>query len=231
MVVTSIILGILFLFYQVCSMSKFLLIHFIFFYQISLCQTFVEDVEKVENVVITYKVDSIGKRYDVKIDSNLTTYHNVGWQKGCLEHFMNGELKYPMRMLNKEWRAVYYFVNPKYKTSSLENKDIQRCKQFRKGEFKYVDPAYNQTRILRRRKRQIEKGGYKDQRQVYKIDWTDDNKYVLTTLKLPLHRDKEKIGNRIEVEIIEILEDNSYLYRSSSSHSEKLIFGVIKKML
>lgn len=211
-------------------MSKFFLASFILFYQISVCQTFVDDVEKVENVVITYKVDSIGKRYDVKIDSDLTTYHNVGWQKGCVEHFMNGELKYPMRMLNEEWRAVYYFVNPKYKTSSLENEDIQRCKQFKKGEFKYVDAAYNQTRILRRRKRQIEKEGYKDQRQVYKIDWVADNKYVLTTLKLPLHKDKEKIGNRIEVEIIEILDDNSYLYRSSSTYSDKLVFGVIKKV-
>ncbi|MEH6659870.1 hypothetical protein [Leeuwenhoekiella marinoflava] len=211
-------------------MTRCTLILMLLFYQVALCQTFVEDVEKVENVVITYKVDSIGKQYDIKIDSDLTTYHNVGWQKGCLEHFMNGKLKHPMRMLNEEWRAVYYFVNPKYKTSSLKREDIQRCKQFRKGEFKYVQAAYNRTRILRRRKRQIEKGGYKDQRQVYKIDWIDDNKYVLTTLKLPLDKDKEKIGNRIDVEIIEILEDNSYLYRSSSSDSDKLVFGVIKKV-
>lgn len=211
-------------------MIKYTLIFFLFFCQFSFCQTFVDDVEKVENVVITYKVDNIGKRYDVKIDSNLTTYHNVGWQKGCLEHFMNGELKYPMRMLNEEWRSVYYFVNPKYKTSSLRKEDLQKCRQFKKGEFKYMAAAYNQTRIVRRRKRQIEKSSYKDERQVYKIDWTDENKYVLTTLKLPLHKDKAKIGNVIDVEIIEILDDNSYLYRSSSSKSDKLIFGVIKKV-
>lgn len=192
--------------------------------------TFVEDVEKVESIVISYKVDSIGKRYDLKIDEELTSFKNESWQQGCLEHFKNGKLKYPLRMLNEEWRAVYYFVNPKYKTSSLNEVDRKKCNRFKRGEYKYVSAAYNQTRILRRRTRQIEKGGYKDQRQVYRINWTEDHKYVLTTLKLPLAKDKEKIGRRIEVEIIEILDDNSYLYRSTAENTDHIVLGVIKKV-
>lgn len=197
----------------------------------SYSQTFVDDVERVAEVVIDYCVDENGKRYDISINQEKTTYKNQAWQQGCLEHFKNGTLKYPMKMTEKCWQSVYYFVNSKYKTYELPKEDRVQCKTFHRGKFKYDEPVYSETVIKRRKNRQIEKGGLGG-RQVYKIKWTDDHTYQLETLKLPLAKDKHKEGNLIDVEIIEILNKNTYLYKAfiSNNDSEKMVYGLITKI-
>ncbi|MEP5254189.1 MAG: hypothetical protein ABJQ39_03940 [Winogradskyella arenosi] len=140
-------------------MKQFLILVFVIISSYSSSQTFVDDVERVAVVVIDYCVDTNGKRFDIKINQDKSTYKHEGWQQGCLEHFKNGTLIYPMKMTNTCWQSVYYFVNSKYKTYELPAEDRVKCKEFHRGKFKYENPAYSETIIKRRVKRQIEHGG------------------------------------------------------------------------
>lgn len=204
------------------------------FITVSFCsysQTFVEDVERVAIVVIDYCVDIDGKRYDIKINQEKSTYKDNDWQQGCFEHFKKGELVYPMKMTKKCWQSFYYFVNSKYKTYELPKEDQVNCKDFHRGIYKYENPAFNETLIKRRKRRQIEKGG-KGGKQVYKINWIDNHKYQLETVKMSLKKDKHKEGNLIDVEIIEILNNKTYLYKAYITDDIRtdIVFGLITKI-
>lgn len=199
---------------------------------ISVSQTFVDDVERVSIVVIDYCVDEKGERHNIKINNEKTTYLNEAWQQGCMNHFKNGTLRYPMKMVNECWQAVYYFVNTKYKTYELPQPERVKCNAFLLGEYKYESPAYSETKIIRRKRKQIEKGGLKGDRQVYKIKWLDDHIYELTAIKMPLEKDKHKEGNIVKVEIIELLNENTYLYKAIYTHIEdsNYVYGLITKV-
>lgn len=212
-------------------MKKLLFCIAIVSFSFSHAQIFVNDVDRVAIVVIDYCVDQDGNQYDFEINQEKSTYKNSSWQLGCLEHFKKGELFYPMKMTNECWQAVYYFVNEKYKTYELPKEDRKNCKVFHRGKFKYESPAYSETIIKRRKRNQIEKGG-KGGKQKYRIIWTDDHKYQLKTVSMSLEKDKHKIGNLINVEIIEIINEKTYLYKGyiTNDTSINIVFGLITKI-
>ncbi len=212
-------------------MKKYLFLVFIIISFCSYSQTFVKDVDKVAIVVIDYCVDENGKRYNIKINQEKSTYKHEGWRQGCINHFKEGKLIYPMKMTNECWQSVYYFVNSKYRTHQLPEGDRSKCKVFHRGKYKYESPAYSETIMKRRKKRQIEKGGFGG-RQVYKIKWVDDYRYELETIKMSLEKDKHKEGNLISVEIIEVLNDRTYLYKAQITNKEDtdIVFGLITKL-
>lgn len=194
-------------------------------------QTFVDDVNKTAIVVIDYCVDKNGKRNNITINQNKSTYKNEAWQEGCLAHFKKGVLNYPMKMTGNCWQSVYYFVNSKYKNYQLPKEDRAKCKTFHIGKFKYESPAFSETKIIRYKNRQVEIGGLGGE-QVYKIKWHQDYKYQLETVKMSLAKDEHKVGNLIEVEIIEIINDKTYLYKAqiSNNNSNDIVFGLISKL-
>lgn len=212
-------------------MKKLLILCYMMSAFTSYAQIFVENVDRVAIVVIDYCVDEHGQRYDIKINQEKSTYKDVSWQKGCLEHFKKGELIYPMKMIKQCWQSVYYFVNQKYKTYQLPEEDRQKCKTFHLGNFKYESPAYSETIIKRGKKIQIEKRGSGGP-QKYKIRWTADHKYQLESVKMSLEKDKHKEGGLIDVEIIEILNERTYLYRAEiiNDNSNNVVFGLITKI-
>jgi len=212
-------------------MKKLLFFGFIILSFCSYSQTFVDEVDRVAVVVIDYCVDNSGKRYDITINQEKSTYKNEGWQQGCQEHFKKAKLIYPKKMTDECWQSVYYFVNSKYKTDELPEEDRVKCKAFHRGKFIYENPAYSETIMIRRKKRQIEKGG-SGGTQKYKIKWTDDHKYQLETIKMSLIKDKHKEGNLIEVEIIEVINVKTYLYKAhiTNDNSTDIVFGLITKV-
>jgi len=84
-------------------MKRFLFFGFIIISFCSYSQTFVDDVDRVAVVVIDYCVDNNGKRYDITINQEKSTYKDKGWQQGCLEHFKKGKLIYPKKMTYECW--------------------------------------------------------------------------------------------------------------------------------
>ncbi|UOB17513.1 hypothetical protein [Abyssalbus ytuae] len=212
-------------------MKRLLFFGFIIISFCSYSQIFVDDVDRVAVVVIDYCVNKNGNRYDITVNQEKSTYKHDGWQQGCLEHFKKGKLIYPMKMTDECWQSVYYFVNSKYKTYELPQEDRIKCKAFHRGKFKYENPAYSETIMKRRKKNQIEKGGLGGT-QKYKIKWRDDHKYQLEAIKMSLKKDKHKEGNLIEVEIIEILNDKTYLYKAYITNDDNtdIVFGLITKI-
>ncbi len=213
-------------------MKKLLFAGFIFISFYSHSQIFVNDIDRVAVVVIDYCVDENGNRYNETINQEESNYKDEGWQLGCLNSFKKAKLIYPMKMINDCWNHVYYFVNEELKTKTLTKSEQEKCKVFQTGKYGYHNPAYINTKIIRRKKRQIEKSPDKDQRQVYKINWVDNHIYTLKTLKLPLEKDKHKIGGLIRVEIIDIIDENTYMYKSYRTDIEdkNIVFGLISKV-
>ncbi len=213
-------------------MKKLLFLLFAIYSLTSYSQIFVNDIDKVAVVVIDYCVDEKGNRYNERINQEKSTYKDKGWQLGCLKNFKNSKLMYPKKMTNDCWNHVYYFVNEDLKTKSLANKEQEQCKTFHKGTYKYHNPAYINTKIIRRKKRQIEKSPDKNQRQVYGINWVDNHIYTLKTLKLPLEKDKHKVGRLIRVEIIDIIDENTYIYKSfiTGIENPNVIYGLMSKV-
>lgn len=214
-------------------MKKLILLGFLLFSFCVKSQTFVKDIDRVAVVVIDYCVDKNGKRYNETINQEKTTYKDEGWKLGCLESFKKAQLVYPMKMTNDCWQHVYHFVNEELKTRSLPKNEQKKCKTFHKGKYKYHSPAYSNTKIIRRKNKQIEKSPDKDQRQVYKINWIDDHIYTLRSLKLPLEKDKHKIGKVVYVEIIEIIDEDTYVYKSyfkNDPNNKSITFGIISKL-
>jgi len=193
-------------------------------------QVFVDDIEKVAIVVIDYCVDENGKTYNESVSNEKSTYTNEDWRLGCLESFKKAGLRQPMKMANQCWQYVYTFINSEYKTKKLAEEDKIKCEIFRKGIYSYDSKAYNQTKIKRKKRKQVEVSPIKNQRLVYKIDWPEDNVYTLKTLKVTLEKDKDKVGDTIHVEIIEVLDDSSYMYRANFIGDTKYNYGVIHKI-
>ncbi|WP_342872377.1 hypothetical protein [Psychroserpens sp. AS72] len=193
-------------------------------------QTFVDDVDRVAFVVIDYCIDSSGNRYNITINEDKTTYLKKDWQEACITHFKDAELPQSMKMLDRCWQIVYYFVNSKYKTYSLPEEDREKCTIFHTGEYRYIDSVHYDFKIVRRKNKQIEKSLLVKNHQVYAIQWLDDHIYTLETLKVTLEKDKDRIGDLMEVEIIELLDGDSYLYRATIKEKETVFFGVIQKV-
>ena len=193
-------------------------------------QTFVDDVDKVEIVVIDYCVDANGERYEIKINTEKTTYLDEEWQLGSLEAFKNSEMNYPMKMINECWTAVYYFVNTVYKTAEIPEFNREKCKMFRAGIYKYENTVYSNTKIVRKEQRQFEDNKDKNELHVYEINWVDHHIYTLKGLVLPLEKDKHRLGDIILVEIVHILNENSYLYKAHYEESDNINYGIITKV-
>ncbi len=212
-------------------MKNILFLFFLIISIPSISQTFVDDVDRVAVVVIDYCVDEDGECYDIKINDEKSSYKNEGWRIGCLEHFKKGKLRFPLKMANACWQSVYHFVNSKYKNYELSEAERLKCKTFHQGQYKYENPAYSETIISRRKNLQIEKGGYGGT-QVYRIKWTDVHKYQLESIKMSLEKDKHKIGNIIVVEIIELLNEKTYLYKAHflNKEDDTPMFGIITKI-
>lgn len=214
-------------------MKRFQLILLLFFLLIGpklASQVFVDDIDGIAIIVIDYCVDENGNTYDEKISTEKSTYNDEGWQQGCLESFKKAGLRQPMKMVNQCWQYVYTFINTEYKTKKLSEEGKVKCKIFRKGLYSYDSKAYNKTKIKRKKRRQVEISPIKSERLVYKIDWPKDNIYTLETLKVTLEKDKDKVGDVIHVEIIEILDESSYVYRANFVGDTKFNYGVIHKI-
>jgi len=123
--------------------------------------------------------------------------------------------------------TLFRFINARFENKKLEESKISKCKEFKKGIFKYNDGAYSDIIIERDEKFQVEKNqsGFSK----YKIDWINDTNYVLTYLEVSDKNLEYLIGEKMNVEIIEILEDGSYVYKSNLLDRTR-ITGIIKRI-
>lgn len=185
---------------------------------------FVDDVEVVEYLYVKICIGENGETTSVTEIPERTTYKNkeviqqiIDYRKGI--DFLKGS-KYS----NKCFDYPFTIVNSKYQSLEMTNTDC--VTDFGKGKYRYINPEYQDVKIKRRKRKQIEKT--KDSKSVYKIEWISTCNYVLTYLKVSKPEYEYLIGQKIDVKIIDVLENGNYVYYSNLS-DRTYGFGEMKK--
>lgn len=189
---------------------------------------FVEDVQSVEYVTVNFCVDNDAKISEVTVVENKTTYKN-DYNIEQLRQYLLGIQYYPdSKLKNNCYDSTFKFINNKYEKASLNQEECNSCKKFSKGRYKYKHVLIENTMIKRKRKIQREIG--KKDKQIYYIKWISNCSYILTYKRMTEPRLKHLIGKEIHVEIIDILANGSYVYRSKANFEDKIDYGTIKKI-
>ena len=188
---------------------------------------YVEDAVNVELLTVNFCVDNIGKTSSVTIIPEKTTYKNQENINQVVEYRKSIEYFPDSKLRNNCYDYTFRFINRKYENKKLDSLKIPICKLFRSGTFKYNDGINLETTIDRNNETQIEKS--KGETSKYKIEWTNDTNYILTYIEVSNKESEYLVGEKIYVEIIEILDEESYVYKSNLL-DRTVVTGIIKKI-
>jgi hypothetical protein len=189
---------------------------------------FVEDVKSVEYVTLNFCVNNEAKISEVTIIADKTTYENE-YNIEQLRQYLLGIEYYPdSKLKNNCYDSTFEFINNEYEYKILNETECNACENFKTGIYKYKNVLYRNTKVKRRRK--IQREVFKDGKQIYYIKWISNCHYVLTYKRMTEPRLKHLIGKEIDVKIIDVLDDGSYVYKSKPNFEEKTDFGVIMKI-
>lgn len=191
-------------------------------------QFFVDDVSIVDYLTIDYCIDKNGNTVEVSIIPEKTSYKNKNKINSILKHRKSIKYEKNGKMKNDCYQASYEFINKKYKTKKLESNKYGYCKNLHEGIFKYKSIVYPDAIIERTNDIQIEKNG--NWTSTYKIEWNTQTKYTLTCIEFSDDKRQYLVGKKIEVEIIDILKNGDYVYKSGLLNRTFNI-GVISKIL
>lgn len=188
---------------------------------------FADDVNNIELLTVNFCIDNYGKTSSVTILPEQTTYKNQANINQVVEYRKSIEYYPDSKLRNNCYDYTFRFVNPKYKNKKIEDSKISMCKEFKNGTFKYNDDSFPNLTIERDHNYQTEKSH--DHFSKYKIDWINDTNYVLTFLEVSDKDSSYLIGEKIYVEIIDILDDGSYVYKSNLL-DRTFTTGIIKRI-
>lgn len=189
---------------------------------------FVEDAQSIEYVTVNFCVNNDAKISEVSIIEEKTTYKNENNIEQLRKYLLEIQYSPDSKLKNNCYDSTFEFINSKYENASLNQENDKSCKEFLTGRFKYSSILYENTIVKRNKKiqREIYEGG----KQIYYIKWISDCAYLLTYKRMTEPRLKHLIGKEIHVEIIDILDDGSYVYRSKANFEDKIDYGIIKKI-
>lgn len=189
---------------------------------------FVEDANGVDFVRVSYCVNNEAKIDEVKVIPEMTTYKNNIVIEELKIYLLSIEYYSDSKLKNNCYKTTFTFINSKYENDLENNKKLKIKSSYLKGNYKYKNPVYQGTKIKRGKRKQREIGvKYK---QIYFIEWLSDIKYKLVYKRMTEKRFKHLIGNEIIVNIIDILPDNSYVYKAKADQNQSAVYGVIKKV-
>ncbi len=117
-------------------------------------------------------------------------------------------------MIGRCGNLTFSFINPEFENLKLNENEIKECSKFRLGNYSYHHINHKETKIKRRKRIQKEKS-FKS-RQIYSINWTSNSTYTLTYKRMSDDNLKTLIGKKIEVEILKLLDNDGYVYKSKS---------------
>jgi hypothetical protein len=189
---------------------------------------FVEDVKSVEYVTVNFCVNNEAKISEVTIIADKTTYENKYNIEQLRQYLLEIEYYPDSKLKNNCYDSTFEFINNEYEYKTLNETECNACENFKTGIYKYKNVLYRNTKVKRRRK--IQREVFKDGKQIYYIKWISNCHYVLTYKRMTEPRLKHLIGKEIDVKIIDVLDDGSYVYKAKANFEEKTDFGVIMKV-
>lgn len=186
---------------------------------------FVDDVEVVEYLYVQICIGENGETTSVTEIPKRTTYKNKDVIQQIIEYRKGIDFLPESKFSNQCFDYPFTIVNSKYE--SMAETDSNCFTEFGKGKYRYINPEYRDVKIKRRKRKQIEKT--KDSKLVFKIEWISPCNYVLTYLKVSKPEHKYLIGQKIDVKIIDVLENGNYVYYSNLS-DRTYGFGEMEKL-
>ncbi len=200
------------------------------FFSLSLCcQTYyVSDVDTMETVVIDYCVMDDGSIENAHVNYDNSTYDNLAAKIKALEDFKSFDFNKAKLVRDSCSSFVFRFLNEKYRYSKLDSMRYSECHKYRKGRFQYHKPN-DDVLIKRGKKNQIERDLRTGEILKYQINWISDFEYELIYKKLPSKDLEYLIGQKIYVEIIDIVDSGGYVYRSRTENGRELVSVIYKK--
>lgn len=187
---------------------------------------YVDDAKTIDYVTINFCVDSIGRTSSVKLIPEKTSYKNLNIINSIIENQKTINYTRESLLKNQCFDYTYRFINTKYKSKSLSEADCKKCIKFQEGKFKYLDIVFPDVIIDRSKNIQIEING--DEVSKYNIQWISPCKYVLIFTEVADKRFDYLIGEKIDIEIIDILDNDTYLYKSNLLE-RTIITGLIRR--
>jgi len=171
------------------------------------------DVDVVEFLTLNFCVDDNGNTKKVAIVPEKTSYKNEKNIKSIIEIRQNLKQDSNSKLKNNCFDYTYEFVNSKYENKHLDESKHKDYENLKEGFFKYNSIVNPNIIIERNKDIQIEKSDKWIAK--YKIEWPNEKEYILTYLEINDDRHKYLIGEKIYVEIIDILENGDYVYKSN----------------
>lgn len=186
---------------------------------------FVADVEVVEYLYVKICIGENGETTSVTEIPERTTYKNKEIIQQIIDYRLGIDFLKGSKYSNKCFDYPFTIVNSKYQSLEMTNTDC--VTHFGNGKYRYINPEYQDVKIKRGKRKQIEKT--KVSKSVYKIEWVSPCNYVLTYLKVSKPEYEYLIGQKIDVKIIDVLENGNYVYYANLS-DRTYQFGEMKKL-
>lgn len=190
---------------------------------------FVDDVLTVDYVTVNFCVGDDARINKVTIIEDKTTYLNKENIQNLKDYLLAIEYYPDSKLRGNCYDSTFEFINSSYQKLKLSEEDCQRCLKFSKGEYLYENVLYTKTKIKRRKRIQREITT-NNGRQIYRIKWNSNCNYILTYLRMSEDRYKHLIGKEILVEIIGILSNDRYVYKSTAEFDGNIVIGVMKRI-
>ena len=175
---------------------------------------FIDGVDIVDYVTLEICADSINGITNVKLIKEKTTHKNQSNIDQLVDYIKTFNYPKDGPLIGRCGNLTFSFINPEFENLKLNEKEIEQCSKFRIGNFSYHHINHLDTKIKRRKKTQKEIS-YKS-RQIYSINWTSNSTYTLTYKRMSDDNLKTLIGEKIEVEILKLLDNDGYVYKSTS---------------
>ncbi len=188
---------------------------------------YVDDAKKVDIVTLNFCVGKDGKTTQVKVVPEKTTYNNLENIGKIIEYLKSAEYDPENSFSNNCHDLSFGFINQKYQDKHLNSSEFELCEKLKTGSFQYDNPLYADTVIERNNDIQIEKTA-KDIFK-YKIEWPQPNKYILTYSETSDPQYNYLLGEKINVEIIDVMENGEYVYKSELLN-RIFVTGTIRKI-
>ncbi|WP_291117865.1 hypothetical protein [Empedobacter sp. UBA7248] len=189
---------------------------------------YLDDVKNdIEYLTLNFCVDNSGKTSLVKVLPEKSIYQNKEIISQIIEYRKNIEYYSETDLKNNCYDQIFTFINTNLKDAHINETEFDELKKFRTGNFQYGDLNYKDVNIYRTENFQIEE--FQGEVSKYNIEWVKPNSYILTYLEVSKEEYKYLLGEKINVEIIKLIDANTYVYKSNLLN-RTFIIGIMKKI-
>ncbi|MGS2727985.1 hypothetical protein ACU8DI_15370 [Psychroserpens sp. BH13MA-6] len=202
---------------------------FISYYSYSQISTrhFIDGVEIVDYVTFELCADSISGINQVKLIKEKTNHKVQANIDGIIDFLKNFDYPKNGPLVGRCGVLTFSLINPEFENIELTDTEKKECLKFRKGQYEYHHINHKSTKVKRGKRIQKEKSHRGN--QIYKIFWTSDSTYDLVYYRMSDDKLKYLIGKKIKVEILKLIGDNGYVYRSTNPNGVTYYGALYKK--